>query len=690
MRTWRQYNIEFPDPETAESVAASVLFPALVAAQEAGEAAGWWFIRKRPWKLRFLSDVHDQPPLVGTLDGLAATGEITGWCAGIYEPETIAFGGDDAMDAAHRLFHHDSRHILARAAPAAPAGAPGLGRRETTVLLCSAMLRAAGLDWYEQGDVWAKVGAHRPPADGSIAPERAALWASAMRTLMTASTARLCAVSRPLSGCGEWVSAFEETGRSLAGLARDGRLGRGLRLVLAHHILFHANRVGLGIADQSVLAALAVSVVFHSDLSHPPSTSTTRVRQVTTVSEESSVPAAELRDELAGRLRQTGAVRTASVERAFRNVPRHLFLPGVPLADAYANRPVYTKHGEREAISAASQPEIVAGMAEQLAVSPGHRILEIGAGTGYNAALLAAIAGENGTVVTVDVDEDLVTGARQHLARAGAGNVEVVLGDGALGYPHKAPYDRIIATVGAWEVPDAWLRQLAPGGRLVVPLRIRGAYSRSIAFERQADRWTSRDSMLAVFMPLRGIGDDARRYLALTPGQEVTLQVHKDHDANEDALVGVLDTSRREAWTGVVFPPEVPYEWMDLWLCLRLANPLMRMNTTPAAAEHGQVTPMFPWGSMATTDGSDLAYLTTRPAPPAADGGKLYEVGVIGHGPHGARLADLVAAEIVTWDQEHRQHTARFEMPDNPEATNAAAGRFVVDRPGRPVTVVWE
>jgi protein-L-isoaspartate(D-aspartate) O-methyltransferase len=184
----------------------------------------------------------------------------------------------------------------------------------------------------------------------------------------------------------------------------------------------------------------------------------------TTVSDASVASADELRAKLADRLVKDNTVRTAAVEAAFRQVRRDLFLPGIPLRDAYADEPVYTKHdGIGTRISAASQPKIVAMMLEQLQIQPGQRILELGAGTGYNAALMATATGETGQVTTVDVDADLVTGARQHLA-ASIGNVEVILADGALGHPEAAPFDRVIATVGAFEVPTAWLEQLAPGG----------------------------------------------------------------------------------------------------------------------------------------------------------------------------------------------------------------------------------
>ncbi len=207
---------------------------------------------------------------------------------------------------------------------------------------------------------------------------------------------------------------------------------------------------------------------------------------MTTTVSDTPASASDLRTKLADLLRDQNTVRTPAVDAALRRVPRHLFLPGVSLKEAYANEAVYTKHDDSSSasISAASQPAIVAMMLEQLQLEPGQRVLELGAGTGYNAALMAAIVGEAGHVTTIDIDEDLVDGARKHLAAAGVTNVEVILGDGALGHPEAAPYDRVIATVGAFETPTAWLDQLAPHGRLVVPLRLAGAASRSIIFER--------------------------------------------------------------------------------------------------------------------------------------------------------------------------------------------------------------
>ncbi|WP_422647558.1 methyltransferase, FxLD system [Actinoalloteichus caeruleus] len=685
---WHHYLVEFADPPTAEHIAATLLAPALDQAQRADELDTWWHLRKTPaWRWRYRPLKPDTTVVDTLLAELEHDGWVTRWTRGIYEPEALAFGGPAGMDLAHTLFHHDSRHCLTRTAtPAA------LGHRETTVVLFSAMLRAAGLDWFEQGDVWARVAALRP-AHVHADVRRTERWSQAVRRLMTTDPHRI-----PELVTRAWWTAFDTAGRQLAGLARDGLLNRGLRAVLTHHFLFHANRAGLSGPDQATLAALAVDAVFHRT---PPrqapagTTTTVRVPAMTTTVRDTSPDSADaLRAQLTDRLTTAGTLRTTTIEAAFRQVPRHLFLPTVELAEAYADEPVYTKHDhDGTRISAASQPTIVAMMLEQLAIQPGERLLEIGAATGYNAALMATLTGETGQVTTIDIDADLVAGAREHLAAAGMTNVVAVTADGALGHPETAPFDRIIATVGAHDIPTAWLDQLAPGGRLVVPVRLRGCASRSIAFERDQHGWISRGSEMAVFMPLRGLGDDARRVLDLTDTGEVTLQTHRDNDhaTHPDALTGVLESPARAVWTGVHFVPRESFEWLDLWLACHLPNPLMRMEVAPAARDSGLVRPMFPTVAMATTtaDGS-LAYLTLRPADPGPDGGRRYEVGVLGHGPSGQDLAEHVGSEITTWDQGFRSCPVRFAIPDASPQPSSTPGRVVLERPTRPMTVTWE
>src|ERR1700722_13978032 len=149
----------------------------------------------------------------------------------------------------------------------------------------------------------------------------------------------------------------------------------------------------------------------------------------------------ELRDRLVAELRDQAMLHDDTVARALATVPRHLVLPGVETEVAHADKAVVTKwDAGGQPVSSASQPAIVALMLQQLAVLPGQRVLEIGAGTGYNAALLAWLTGPSGHVTTVDLDADTVAGAREHLAAAGAGQVEVVQTDGGLAWPLSAPH----------------------------------------------------------------------------------------------------------------------------------------------------------------------------------------------------------------------------------------------------------
>jgi protein-L-isoaspartate(D-aspartate) O-methyltransferase len=191
-------------------------------------------------------------------------------------------------------------------------------------------------------------------------------------------------------------------------------------------------------------------------------------------------------EKLVQKLKSRGHIRTPQVEAAFRAVPRHVFLPGVALDEVYSDRPIITKRLDGIPVSSSSQPSAMAIMLEQLGLEPGHRVLEVGAGTGYNAALMAHIVGDEGQVITVDIDEDIVESAREHLAAADLDRVEVVCGDGGLGYPVAAPYDRIILTVGAWDIVPAWWEQLKPNGLILVPLWIKGEERARLSTRREA------------------------------------------------------------------------------------------------------------------------------------------------------------------------------------------------------------
>jgi protein-L-isoaspartate(D-aspartate) O-methyltransferase len=213
--------------------------------------------------------------------------------------------------------------------------------------------------------------------------------------------------------------------------------------------------------------------------------------------------AQQWRDRMVDGLVERGAVADRRVAVALRAVHRHLFVPEISAEQAYEDRAVVTKFEDGRPSSSASQPSIVAAMLDQLKVGPGHSVLEIGTGTGYNAALLAHLVGETGRVVTVDIAPDLVEGARERLARTAVGPVDVICGDGADGWAKGAPYDRIIVTAGSSDLAPAWWEQLDRTGRLVLPLSLAGV-QQCVAFAWTGDHLESRSVCDCGFMPLHG------------------------------------------------------------------------------------------------------------------------------------------------------------------------------------------
>ncbi|WP_462188799.1 rRNA adenine N-6-methyltransferase family protein [Frankia sp. CcWB2] len=229
----------------------------------------------------------------------------------------------------------------------------------------------------------------------------------------------------------------------------------------------------------------------------------------------------QLRDNLVADIHRWGTFRTAQVEAAFRTVPRHLFLPDVDLETAYAPQVVVTRRApDGTALSSASQPSLIAAMLEQADVQPGHRVLEIGTATGINAALLAELTGPTGQVTTIEIDEELAAGARTALTTAGYERVDVVHGDGAAGHLGGASYDRIVITAGAWDLAKGWWDQLAPAGRIIVPLRLHGSgLARSLPLDAVGPgRLVSRSALVCGFVPLRGTNAHTGHALTLADG----------------------------------------------------------------------------------------------------------------------------------------------------------------------------
>ena len=398
---------------------------------------------------------------------------------------------------------------------------------------------------------------------------------------------------------------------------------------------------------------------------------------------------AERREHLVAEVLQTSGVRDERIAAALRDVPRHLFLPHLPPEEAYLDDAIVTKRdAEGQPISSSSQPAIMAIMLDQLALAPGQRVLEIGTGTGYNAALIKHIVGPSGAVVSVDIEPDLVDLAREHLASAGYPEVTVVAADGAGGYPPGAPYDRVIATVGVSDLAPAWLDQAGPGARVVVPLDVRGSQL-AVGFGPAGAHWESQSIAPCGFMRMRGSLAGPERTVVLQPGLCLMLPdgltLADGQKVDGAALAAVLDGPPAEFATGVRTASTHVFWALGLWLAA--GDPrscgLAEEDPGEAAAARLERAPLRGRGMLATAgivDSGGIALLTAD--QPGA--GQL-TLGVAGFGPHGAQLGAALAAHVRSWDQAGQPTAARLHVdayprssPDEPAPAGAA---LVIERP---------
>lgn len=202
-------------------------------------------------------------------------------------------------------------------------------------------------------------------------------------------------------------------------------------------------------------------------------------------------------DAAATALYSGSAALSPQVVAAMRKVERHRFIPGWLSSFAYVNRPLPIGHGQT-----ISQPFVVALMTDLMKVRPGDRVLEIGTGSGYQAAILAELAG---SVYSIEIVEPLGVEAGERLKSLGYRNVRTRVGDGYYGWPEAAPFDAIMVTAAASHVPPPLLKQLKPGGRMVIPLGTQFMPQSLMVVEKKADgSVTSRQILPVRFVPLTG------------------------------------------------------------------------------------------------------------------------------------------------------------------------------------------
>ena len=194
--------------------------------------------------------------------------------------------------------------------------------------------------------------------------------------------------------------------------------------------------------------------------------------------------------------RETGLkAMSPAVRAAMGKVERHRLIPQEQMRSAYANRPLPIGNGQT-----ISQPYIVALSADLLAPKPEHVVLEVGTGSGYQAAVLAEVVRQ---VYSIELIESLGRTAAERLGAMGYGNVEVRIGDGYAGWPEKAPYDGIVVTAAAPKIPPALVAQLKPGGRMVIPVGGEGWVQQLKIVTKRADGgYDERDIIPVRFVPL--------------------------------------------------------------------------------------------------------------------------------------------------------------------------------------------
>ena len=418
------------------------------------------------------------------------------------------------------------------------------------------------------------------------------------------------------------------------------------------------------------------------------------------------------RARLARELRHRGRALSRSVVEAFARVPRHVFVPEVGPAAAYRDEALVIKCGpDGMPVSSSSQPAMMAIMLDQLGLQPGHRVLEIGTGSGYNAAVMSAVVGPQGQVISIDIDAELVARAQASLAAAGYDRVTLLCADGGYGDAADAPFDRIIVTAGAWDIAPAWLEQVAAGGLLVLPLSIRGIQL-SVAL-RRADRRSGPGAS----QPSGGSGDEWQgmsawrcgfvRMLGAFAGPEVAFRLAEPNglivqmsDGSPVDGYGLHQALTAEPAADEMLPPpggQADLGDLDLWLTVTAAR-LDRITVLAAPSGWLSLSSLLPFGGLVANaaDGSRLGVALLLPADPSPDPetGRLESGALVrGFGPGGAELAAYLAGLAARWVELGRPGAQEMRIvvrrPDADRSAEARPGTLLLKRPSVSIEVGW-
>jgi thiopeptide-type bacteriocin biosynthesis protein len=245
---WAQIDVEFSDYAAAEHTFHQELWPALGQQQ-------WWFVRKNPnWRLRYLQLGAPEVPddLRDVLNTMVAKGTLRRWWKAIYEPETAAFGGTAGLTAVNTIHTADSAGLFSSLDAR---DTEALSRPVASLMLLAHLMRAAGLEWSEQGDVWARVQVQRPEAP--LTDQDASELAGKAHRVLSTDLGVLMGNDSRFASLNAWAAGLHAAGSHLAGLVDDGRLQTGLRTILARTIVFCWNRAGFTIEQQAVWAMAA-------------------------------------------------------------------------------------------------------------------------------------------------------------------------------------------------------------------------------------------------------------------------------------------------------------------------------------------------------------------------------------------------------------------------------------------------